>query len=123
MAGSRLHMSMGDMPFSQNGKAGSLLLVCVTDKGGKAVTGLKKSNFKAHWLLDVGMEKALASFTVEELDGSGNLPDVAGAYALQLLTKNDHWSKLSANVVMFVIAVTRGQDRGRMVYKVSNPLV
>jgi hypothetical protein len=111
---------MTDQPFSQNGKAGCLLLVCVTDAQGRGVDGLVKDDFKVHWLED-GLKQSLASLSVDAYDGSGPLADINGLYGVQAVTQGSTWSPLSANVVSLVVVVTHGQDHGRTIHKVTHP--
>jgi hypothetical protein len=119
----RLHLSVTDLPFSENGIACCAFMVNVSDEHGRPVHGLQAENFNVRWILDNELELDLQQMTVAEYVGQGALPKLPGVYDVELFTKSGHWSPTSANINVFAFYVRHGHDHGQVLYKVTDPSI
>ena len=111
-----MKLSVSSFPFSLNGVAGIDLMVSVTDSDGVSYTGLQKQNFNVHWIDNVNVEESVKSMTVAEYKAANRLPDLPGAYSIELQSDNAAWSQLTT----FFIAVHEDQNHGQVLYRIDD---
>jgi hypothetical protein len=117
-----LNLSVSDIPYSAGDAAGCNLIILVTNVSSpNPVQGLTQQNFSVRWLSDDLRELTLSEFAVQEYNGTNNLPNIPGAYAVDVQTNDIAWSPLSSNVTTFVIRVEYDTQVGETLYKITDP--
>jgi hypothetical protein len=116
-------LSVTDLPYSENGVAGCVLTVSVTDADGAPYTSLQRQNFEVRLFVDANLEAELARVDVAEYSRAHNLPSVRGLYAIDVLSSSTTWSRPSSNRFFFFIAVHEDTNHGQIVYPIADPSI